>query len=895
MRAQALGCVVIAFCLCASAPIRGADEPAELVVLNAKVLTVDSRFTTAQAVAIRDGLFVVVGSNADAQKLVGAHTRVIDARGKTVVPGLIESHIHATGAARGETQQPYIQLGSIAEIQEWVRNRVASTPDGEWVQIPRADLTRLKERRLPTRAELDAAAPDRPVVFNWQYAARQVQILNTAALKAAKITRDTPDPPGGKVVKDASGEPTGRLEDPHGLIAKHLTPKPVSDSQFLTFLERMLRSYNETGITSVGERNSNVEGYRAYETLKQQGRLTVRANVTIGVRSDGSVEGTEKFIKSLPFRFGDGDDWVRVGPLKMFVDGGVLYGTAHMRAPYGPQAALLYGFTDPDYHGAPSLTPEKILNIIRTGHRIGWQMCSHVTGDAGVDAVLDAVEAVNADRSIKDRRYTLIHAYFPNPEAIRRAVDLGVCVDTQPAWYYKDGDALANALGMERMEHFIGLNDWLRGGVKVAINSDHMQGVDPDKSLNPFNPFLTMYTAITRKTEAGTLIGPQQKVSRTQALRMMTIDAAYLSFDEAKKGSIEIGKLGDLAVLSDDLLTCDESRIKEIRPLITVVGGRVVFEAGSGAGSPSQGSAVLAPGAKPELLQEQGAGEGPAWHPELGLLTSGSGHIYRRSREGTVSVFRRDAGSNGLLFDREGRLLTCEPRNRRVTRLEADGRLTILADRFDGMRFNQPNDLALDSKNRIYFSDPCYGDRSHMELVDAEGRKVEGVYRIDADGTVTRIITHETERPNGLAISADDRFLYVADNNNDTIGGARKLWRFDLRPDGAIVPASRTLLHDWGKTRGPDGIKLDSDGRLFAAAGLNKPNAPYETQETPTAGVYVFSPDGRMLEQVPIPRDECTNCAFGGDDLKTLFVTAGGSLWSVRVQVAGRPVWPRLK
>jgi predicted amidohydrolase YtcJ len=563
----------------AAAVARGADPPADLVVLGGKVLTVDARFSTASAVAIRDGVFVAVGSDAEARALVGAKTRVIDARGKPVVPGLIESHVHATGVARAEAQRPFVQLGSIAEIQQWVRKKVETTPAGEWIQLPRADLTRLRERRLPTRAELDAAAADRPVVFNWQYAARQVQILNTAALRVAKITHDTPDPPGGKIVKGTDGEPTGVLEDPYGLTSGYLRPRPVSQEKYLEELAQVLHHYNRIGITSIMERNSNAEGYHSYQQLQQQGRLTVRVNVTIGLRSDGTVEGTEKVIQSLPLRPGEGDDWVRVGPLKIAVDGGILYGTAYMREPYGPEAAALYGLNDPTNRGVLSLTAEKVRNMIRTGHRLGWPMCSHVTGDAGVDLVLDAVEAANRDQPIADRRYTLIHAYFPNPEAVRRAAALGVCVDTQPAWFYKDADALAPALGPDRINHFIGLADWLRGGVKVAINSDHMFGLDPNLSLNPYNPFLAMGTAVTRMTESGQVIAPEQRVRREDALRMATINAAYLSFDETRKGSIEPGKLGDLAILSDDLLTCDSGRIKDIQAVATVVGGRVVYEA----------------------------------------------------------------------------------------------------------------------------------------------------------------------------------------------------------------------------------------------------------------------------------------------------------------------------
>jgi gluconolactonase len=177
-----------------------------------------------------------------------------------------------------------------------------------------------------------------------------------------------------------------------------------------------------------------------------------------------------------------------------------------------------------------------------------------------------------------------------------------------------------------------------------------------------------------------------------------------------------------------------------------------------------------------------------------------------------------------------------------------------------------------------------------MEMLDAGGKKVEGVYRIDPDGRVSRIITHEVDRPNGLVITPDDRYLYVADNNNNTLGGARKLWRFELNSDGAIKPDSQTLIHDWKTTRGPDGMKLDTLGRLYVAAGLNKPHLPHETADKPTAGIYVFSPQGKLLEFIPIPKDEVTNCAFGGKNQKTLYVTAGGTLWSINMNTAGNSV-----
>jgi gluconolactonase len=294
----------------------------------------------------------------------------------------------------------------------------------------------------------------------------------------------------------------------------------------------------------------------------------------------------------------------------------------------------------------------------------------------------------------------------------------------------------------------------------------------------------------------------------------------------------------------------------------------------------------LAPGAKPKNEGSIAAGEGPAWHPSGSLYFTGQDRITRRDSGGAVHAFREPAGgANGLLFDRELRLLVCESRNRRITRTEPNGEITVLAESYEGHRFNSPNDLTIDSKGRIYFSDPRYGRRDDMEM------REEGVYRIDGPGKVTRIIGREVERANGVLVSPGDKFLYVADNNNNNVGGARKLWRFDLKPDGSIDSASRKLIYDWRDGRGPDGVKQDRQGRLYVAAGLNKAHPPFESAAEFKGGVYVLSPEGRRLAFVPVPVDEVTNCAFGDADLKTLFITAGGTLWSIRVDTPGFVPW----
>jgi gluconolactonase len=245
------------------------------------------------------------------------------------------------------------------------------------------------------------------------------------------------------------------------------------------------------------------------------------------------------------------------------------------------------------------------------------------------------------------------------------------------------------------------------------------------------------------------------------------------------------------------------------------------------------------------------------------------------------------------LFDANGRLMACEPKLRRITRTELDGKITVLTERFQGQRYNEPNDLAVDSQGRIYFSDPCYGPRDHLEIRDEKGRTVEGVYRIDPDGKVSRVIGRDVERANGVLVSADDRYLYVADNNNNNVGGARKLLRFDLKKDGTVDLESKKLIYDWGQGRGPDGVKQDEEGRLYVAAGLNQPNLPHEPDRDKKGGIYVLSPAGKLLAFLPVPRDEVTNCAFGGENRKTLYITAGGTLYSIRTTTPGRLVWPR--
>jgi len=286
--------------------------------------------------------------------------------------------------------------------------------------------------------------------------------------------------------------------------------------------------------------------------------------------------------------------------------------------------------------------------------------------------------------------------------------------------------------------------------------------------------------------------------------------------------------------------------------------------------------------------------EGPAVDADGSVYFSDiwNNRIMKLGADGSQSVFRADSGrTNGNTFDPLGRLLSCEGAEmgpggrRRVVRTDLKtGEVRVLTEWYEGVRYNSPNDIVVDSRGRIYFTDPCYGDRSLMEM------EIEGVYRIDLDGSVTRILQQpDIQRPNGIAITPDDQTLYLVDSNPNARGN-RKIWAFDLTKDGSI--SNQRLVYDFAPSRGGDGMRLDEEGNLWIAAGLNRARREGETTEHP-AGVYVISPAGKLLGCIPVPEDLTTNLAFGGQDKKTLYVTAGKSLFKIQIKVAGWSVYPK--
>ena len=543
--------------------------PADTLYYNGKIITMWDERPVVESMTVASGRVLDVGTTQIVGRKTGPRTRQVNLHGRTVLPGLIDSHVHPIKAALAEADGEIPVLRSF----EAVRRHIEAQPAGKGlIFVPKVYSTRLRERRYPSRWEIDEYASDRPVMLDNGYAA----VLNSAALELAGVSADTADPANGKLVRNDAGEPTGLIVGARQLVAPLLEARTYSDAEMVAALAAMQSAYSMAGLTSVIDRSQTAAGFRAYQDLWEQGKLQVRTSVTRVVNAERPVEQVLREIEGIAAVTGHGDEMFRVGSLKVVLDGGILLGTAFMRAPYG-QNTQVYGFEDPEYRGELRIRPRDLERIVTLAARLGWQMTAHTTGGGSTDALLDAYEAVNRKVPIEDRRFTLTHANFLSGDAIRRAAALGVVADMQPAWYHFDGPALAGVLGPDRMGTLQPYRSIIDAGVVVAGGSDHMIKFDARESVNPFDPFLGMWIAVTRMTTDGSVHNPEQRITRQEALRMWTLNAAYLTFEEDVKGSLEPGKYADFVIVDRDILTCAEDELRDARVLATVLGGRDVY------------------------------------------------------------------------------------------------------------------------------------------------------------------------------------------------------------------------------------------------------------------------------------------------------------------------------
>jgi hypothetical protein len=557
--------------LCAAAP--------DVIFHRGKIVTVDDQFTIHSALAVEGSRITAAGSDEEILKRKGPQTRVVDLGGKTVLPGLIDSHVHPTGAAMTEWDHPIPEMESIADVLAYIRERTKVVKPGDWIVLQQVFITRLREQRYPTRAELDAAAPEHPVLYRTGPDA----MLNSLALKLSGIDRDFKVTDGGTgfIEKDPqTGEPTGVLRNCTRFVKSKSSARSATDDDKRARLAELFRDYNASGLTTICDRDSSASALDLYTKLRDSGQLTVRVMASHGVSNLAAVPTIQAQMRKIaedPL-FTARDPWVRIIGVKMYLDGGMLTGSAYMREPWGVSA--MYGITDPAYRGVLFMEPDKLVPAVRTAAELGLQFTAHSVGDGAVHALLDAYETVSRERPIAATRPSITHCSFQSADAVAQAARLGVAMDIQPAWLYLDTRTLEKQFGYNRLRYFQPLRSLFAAGVTVGGGSDHMQKIGSLRSINPYNPFLGIATAVTRRAKwFDRPLHPEESLTREQAIRFYTINNARLLFLEKEVGSLEPGKRADFVILDRDILACPENELATLAPRETWIDGRQVFRA----------------------------------------------------------------------------------------------------------------------------------------------------------------------------------------------------------------------------------------------------------------------------------------------------------------------------
>ena len=548
------------------------ETPADLVLTGGRIVTADDRFRVVTGMAVRAGRVASVGTDAEVLAHVGPCTRRVALDGAMLLPGLIDSHTHPIGAAMTEFDHEIPVMEGIADVLAYVRGRASVVPKGEWITLRQVFITRLKEQRYPTRQELDAAAPEHPVLFSTGPDAA----LNSLALRRSEISAGfrPPDGGAGKVETDpATGEPTGILRNLTRYVRVTGASRTPTRAEEEGRVLDLFRDYLRNGITTIADRNASASALDLYARLRRADRLPLRvfASHSLSAGSSDQVEEQLRRIALHPLR--REDPRLRIIGVKTFLDGGMLTGSAYMRRPWG--VSSIYSITDPEYRGLLFIPEDRLRHMVRATVRHGLQFTAHSVGDGAVHALLNAYEGVNAEYAVRPTRPCITHSNFMSEEAVKSAARLGVCVDIQPAWLYLDARTLTDHFGYDRLRWFQPLKSIFRAGGVAGGGSDHMQKIGGLRSVNPYNPFLAMWVAITRQARnyEGRL-HPEEALSRQEAVRFYTGNNAYMLFREHEIGSLEPGKRADFIQIDRDLLTCPVDDIRDTRVLRTWVDGR---------------------------------------------------------------------------------------------------------------------------------------------------------------------------------------------------------------------------------------------------------------------------------------------------------------------------------
>lgn len=575
--------------------------PPDVVYHNGRIVTVNPTFEVVEAVAVRDGRFAAVGSDAEVRPLSTDDTREVDLRGRTVLPGFVDNHVHPrpTDVMPSEVERlGYAKPGgappegvvdlryaySWEEAAEKLRERARMVGPGAWIrgQASRAYFTHEEPANVffparlsdvPDRDDLDAVVPDNPVVIR----VSQFVVANSRALALGGVTSRSRSAWNGHIERDAAGRPSGILWYDAGDRLEALAPEPRRDPPLagrdrLEAYRRFFANLVRVGITSVNIAGTDPDGLRLYQRLQEEHRgtlprMTVQPWIDAGHSTEVMEAGLE-MLRGYGWRTGAGDEWLKLGALKMGLDGGYTFSRpwAFNREPHRHV---------PGYHGEWRDAPENAFHVMKWAHDNGWQIGVHVAGDSAAVVVVNQLETILGDTPRKDHRHHLIHLEVPPPdETFRKMRRLGIGVSLQPNFTYSLQPFMSLALEGERLERNNPARTILDHGLHMSFGADE----------RPYSPLIGIYAQVTRRGADGEVYGPSERISVEEAIRAYTIDSAWHTFDEDRRGSIEVGKLADMVVLGEDPLRVDPERIREIPVVQTIMGGQVVYSSRASTG-----------------------------------------------------------------------------------------------------------------------------------------------------------------------------------------------------------------------------------------------------------------------------------------------------------------------
>lgn len=529
----------------------------DLALVNGKIHLMDKNNTTVPALGIKNGVVMVTGSNEEIKELAGNNTDVIDLDGKTALPGFHDGHNHVInyGVNLMNIDCSSPPNRSLRDILHKVRDRARQLPKGKWIFGWGYDDTKLVEKQHPLRWLLDEAAPDHPVVL--VRTCMHIMAVNSKAMEIAGITENTPDPPGGQIDRDPStGKPTGVLRELAQDLIRNVIP-PYTVEELCKALELAGRQFASEGITSCQEAGlgfftSSQREFEAFQEAVKNGRFLIRTYLMI-------MDNFFPHLAGLGIKTGFGNNHLKIGPVKMFLDGGFGGRTASLYDPYEGES---------NNYGITYMQQEQLDENVEKVHRDGYQLAIHAIGDRAIDMVLNAYEKALNKYPRKNHRHRIEHCGLCNPAQIERMKKLGVLPVPQPTFIYQLGDSFHANLG-KRIRWTYPLRTMFVFGLPVPGSSD--------RPVVEGRPLLGIYSAVNRKTVGGLELVPEEKISIDQAVRMFTVNPPYASFDEEVKGTLEIGKLADIVILNEDIFRVLDEEIKDLEVKMTIIGGKIVY------------------------------------------------------------------------------------------------------------------------------------------------------------------------------------------------------------------------------------------------------------------------------------------------------------------------------